>query len=63
MFSIKFDRKSCIGCGSCVAVCSENWSMKKDKAAPKKTEVNETGCNQEAADICPVQCIIIKSKK
>ena len=56
-------RGKCIGCGACVAVCSDNWFMDKDgKAKPKKTEITnrEYKCNKEAADSCPVQCIEIK---
>jgi ferredoxin len=34
--------------------------LKGDKSHPKKTELNEIGCNQEAVDVCPVQCIKIK---
>lgn len=54
------DREACIGCGACVSVCPDNWEMKGDKSHPKKTELNDEGCNQQAADVCPVQCITIK---
>ena len=54
------DKEKCIGCGSCVEVCPSNWEMKGDKAIPKKKEIKEIGCNQKAADACPVQCIKIK---
>ena len=50
----------CIGCGACASVCPDNWVMKGDKSKPKKTELADAGCNQEAADVCPVQCIEIK---
>jgi ferredoxin len=50
----------CIGCGACAAVCPDNWEMKGSKAHPKKTEVADIGCNQQAADVCPSQCIKIK---
>ena len=65
------ERQLCIGCGSCVAVCPEHWEMAEDGKArlinSKKNpetgnetvEIEEIGCNQEAADICPVQCIKI----
>jgi ferredoxin len=61
----------CIGCGSCVVVCSEHFEMGEGgKAHLKKSKVNsETGneelevkkldCIDEASDICPVQCIKI----
>jgi len=59
-FRIEQDRDACIGCGACTSVCPDNWEMKGDKSHPKKTELDDIGCNQEAADVCPVQCIKIK---
>ncbi|MEM5793620.1 MAG: ferredoxin [Candidatus Aenigmatarchaeota archaeon] len=57
---IKHDRESCIGCGACASICPENWEMAKDgKSKPKKTTLKEVGCNQEAADACPVGCITV----
>jgi len=50
----------CIGCGACASVCPANWEMKGDKSRPKKKELTDLGCNQEAANVCPVQCIEIK---
>ncbi len=63
-FKIKHERQKCIGCGACVATCPDNWEMKSDnKSKPKKTELDSIGCNQAAADACPVSCIhIIKGK-
>jgi ferredoxin len=34
--------------------------MDGGKAKPKKTDAKDIGCNKEAADACPVQCIKIK---
>lgn len=62
------EREKCIGCGSCAALCPKFWEMADDgksnlKNATKSTggnyelEVKEIGCNQEAADSCPVQII------
>ncbi|MFH1972303.1 MAG: ferredoxin [archaeon] len=63
MYKIKQNREMCIGCGSCVAVCGENWEMKDDnKSAPKKTEVKKIGCNQKAADTCPVGIISVEEQ-
>jgi ferredoxin len=57
---IEQDREQCIGCGSCAAVCPDNWEMKDDgKSAPIEKVVDDIGCNQDAADGCPVQCIKI----
>jgi len=58
MYKITQDREKCIGCGSCVAICGENWEMKEDnKSTPKKTELEEISCNQKAAEGCPVAII------
>jgi len=66
--------EKCIGCGSCAAVCPANWELGEDGKAhtlgAKKNPVNgneeleikQIGCNQDAADICPVQCIKIIKK-
>ena len=59
---IIYDKEACIGCGSCEAVCPENWKLEGDKAIPKKLELNDVGCNQEAADSCPVSAIKIVKK-
>jgi len=59
-YKIIFNKEACIGCGACVAICPENWEMKGDKASPKKIELESLGCNQKAADACPVTAIKIK---
>ncbi len=71
MTKIILERDKCIGCGSCESVCPEYWKMKEDgkthlknsKEKPKEKkeelEIKEIGCNQKAADVCPVQCIHI----
>lgn len=60
VYKIEQDLDTCIGCGACVGVCSDNWEMDGDKAKPIKVEVEEIGCNKEAEDICPVSCIKIE---
>ena len=63
-FKIVHERDKCIGCGACVNVCPDNWQMAKDgKSKPKKTDIDEPGCNQSAADSCPVQCIHVVASK
>lgn len=58
-YKIERDEDKCIGCGACVSVCPVNWEMEDDKAKPIQEEVDELGCNKDAEDICPVQCITI----
>lgn len=61
MYKIKYDREKCIGCGSCAAICPDNWRMDDDgKFSPIEIEIEKLGCNQEAERGCPVQCISIK---
>lgn len=73
MAKITQNYDNCIGCGSCEAVCPKFWKMdyEKAKADLKEGKKNEqTGefeleisgeedikCNQEAAEVCPVQVI------
>jgi len=60
-FKVTQEREKCLGCGACVSVCPANWEMDADgKAKPLETEVEEVGCNQAAADSCPVQCIHVE---
>ena len=66
------ERKKCIGCGVCIAVCPKYWSMDKDGLAKLKgnktnsktgndeLEVKTVDCNKEAADACPLHLITIK---
>lgn len=61
-YKIEVDKAKCIGCGACVAVCGENFELKGGKSSPKKKEVQDLGCNQEAADNCPVGAIKITKK-
>ncbi len=70
MAKIIQEHNKCIGCGSCVALCSKFWEMTDNgKAKPinsKKNgdnyelEVEAVGCSKEAAEACPVQCIMVK---
>jgi ferredoxin len=68
-YSIKFEQKDCIGCGACTSQCPENWEMVEKsgeyKAKVKKMIINEDeyDSNQEAADICPVECIKLEKMK
>ena len=56
VFKIEVDKEACIGCGACTSC--DNFEMGDDgKAAAKKTEVEEEGCNKEAVEVCPVQAI------
>jgi len=61
-YKIEFDKEKCIGCSACTQC--DNWELEKDgKAKPKKTELNDIGCNKQAEEICPVQAIKIAELK
>lgn len=68
---IKQERPKCIGCGSCAAVCPDFYEIaedglasiiggKVDDSGNMTLEVAEAGCHKEAADVCPVQIIMIE---
>ena len=69
-FKIKHQKDDCIGCGACTAACPDFWEMDESykshlKGSKKQgkievLEIDELGCNKDAADICPVECIKIK---
>lgn len=71
MAKIILERNICIGCGSCQALCPKHWEMADDgkvnllgsqKGEDEKyeLELGDAGCNQEAVEACPVQCIHIE---
>ncbi len=62
MPKIILEREKCIGCGSCESVCPKYWKLSQEGKAEFSgpQELKEVECNQEAADICPVQCIKIQ---
>jgi len=73
MAKVIHEREKCIGCGACAAVCDKFWSMASDgksalrgaKAVGKNCELTikdaDLACNKNAAETCPVQCIIVKN--
>ena len=65
MAKITQERGKCIGCGACAAVCGEFWEMRDDgkaglKGGKDEIEVKDAGCNKEAENVCPVNCIHVK---
>ena len=55
-FKVEINEEACIGCGACTS-CDNFELGDNGKAKAKESEVDEAGCNQEAADNCPVSCI------
>ena len=62
-YKIEYVEAECNGDGVCAGLCPDNWEMvEKDgqlKAKPKKIEIDDLGCNKDAAEQCPANCIHI----
>lgn len=54
--SIKIDKETCIGCGTCVGLCSNVFEMDDDGKAKVISE-EDMECAQNAATACPVDAI------
>ncbi len=52
--TVKVDKETCIGCGSCEAVCPEGFKVENGKAHVKSQDAK---CAKEAAESCPVDAI------
>ena len=54
----EIDKGACIGCGTCVALCSEVFELGSDgKAQIKEGADTNSECVKEAAEACPVNAI------
>lgn len=69
MAKIKHEVEKCIGCGTCVALCSKYFEMADNGKAHvigsakneiEELEVVKIDCAESAAEACPVQCIHIE---
>ncbi len=61
-YKITLDRKNCIGCNACEAICPENWKVLNDGKSVFKKELlseEEYPHNKEAEESCPVNVIHI----
>ena len=59
-YKIVHERESCIADGVCASLCPDNWIMDEDGLATcLNTELDDLGCNMEAAQACPVNIIHI----
>ncbi|MBT4870715.1 MAG: ferredoxin [Candidatus Diapherotrites archaeon] len=64
------NHNDCIGCGACAAIAPNDWKLDGDKAILVDGDCNgekvcsktadDVGANQDAANACPVKCIIIE---
>ena len=58
------DESTCIGCGTCVALCPEVFELGEDGKAKVKLQNSKTPKLQaeidEAIEVCPVKAISLK---
>jgi ferredoxin len=55
---VKIDKKKCMGCGTCVSICSKVFELKGEKAKVKKgQEKSNLPCVQDAIKSCPESAI------
>jgi ferredoxin len=54
------DRDACIGCGVCVNLCPDVFSITDEGKAEAIAPETDAPCTQDAADSCPVQAIQVE---
>jgi len=57
---VKVTEDDCIGCGVCAQICTDVFVLDEDAGISKVIKPEGSDCAQEAADSCPVSCIIIE---
>ncbi|MBN1263626.1 MAG: ferredoxin [Candidatus Pacebacteria bacterium] len=63
MKKVKVDKKTCIGCGACVALAPESFEMdEKGKSKPIDPAGDDQAVIQSAIDSCPVKAISWEEK-
>jgi len=56
---VQIDEEECIGCETCVELCSDVFAFNEDegKAYVIKEEGGDEDCIEEAIGSCPAECI------
>ncbi len=60
--TVKVDRKWCIGCGACVAICPNIFDFDEEKKSYVKNQPendSDIECVEQAKSACPVDVISI----
>lgn len=55
---ITVNKETCIGCGSCVALCPQTFQMNDDGKSDVISQ-DDIECAKNAAESCPVQAITV----
>jgi len=58
-YKIEVDKKKCIGCGACVAICPKSFRIENEKSTPINPEIDKIGDEPMAESACPAQAIKI----
>lgn len=58
-YNLTVDKKKCIGCGTCVALCPKVFKLNKEKAEATVKKIKDLKEVLEAETACPVQAIKI----
>ncbi|MBU5690226.1 MAG: ferredoxin [Candidatus Aenigmatarchaeota archaeon] len=53
------DKEKCLGCGACVAACSEVFMIDKDGKCKVKVQ-RKLSCVDQAVDVCPGNAIKVE---
>jgi len=55
---IKIDKETCIGCGTCVAICDKVFKINQEEFKAEVVDANSTNeCVEQAIGACPVNAI------
>jgi ferredoxin len=54
--SLAVNQETCIGCGTCVSICSASFKM-NDLGKSEPITTDASACSQQAIESCPVQAI------
>lgn len=57
--AITVDKETCIGCGTCAALCPETFQMSDDGKSDVISQ-SDAECAKNAAQSCPVQAIKVE---
>jgi ferredoxin len=59
----KVDQEICIGCGTCISLCSEVFELKDDNKSHVIAGVDyaqHEDCIKESIEVCPVKAISVE---